>query len=220
MIESEAHLSPSPVEIHTDVNEFIPKQSRLIVDLDGDITEDRANKVIKSIYDASWDNPEKTIVLRIHTDGGSIEDAMAIINAMQESPNDIYTFGESRVQSAGLAVLAYGDIGKRFVRPYTKLMGHDITIPAGSRSRVKEDKKRISVYETQRAKFIDMFLQRAKMPEKILNIFEADSDTYLTPEEVIQIGLADFIYAPTPNRNKPKLQSNALNVGQEICLVD
>lgn len=133
---------------------------------------------------------EAPITLRISTPGGSVYDGNAIIARMEMSPCDIITEGFGHVMSMGTAILAAGDT--RRISRHAVFMYHCSSYGvADKHSQVKQFVKQAEKEEVRAAKFM---AERSKKPWAWWKKLGSDTDAYLTPEELLEIGIVDEIF--------------------------
>jgi ATP-dependent Clp protease protease subunit len=133
---------------------------------------------------------DSPITLRINTPGGSVYDGNAIIGRMELSPCDIITEGLGAVMSMGTAILAAGD--KRRISKHAVFMYHCSSYGvADKHSQVKHFVKQAEKEEVRAAKFM---AERSKKPWAWWKKLGSDTDAYLTPDELLEIGIVDEIF--------------------------
>jgi ATP-dependent Clp protease protease subunit len=130
------------------------------------------------------------ITIRINTPGGSVYDGLAIIGRMEQSPCDIITEGFGAVMSMGCHIHAAGD--KRRMSKHAIYMYHCSSYGVADRhSQIKHVVKQNEKEETRMAKFM---AERSKKPWSYWKKLGADTDAYLTPDELLEIGIVDEIF--------------------------
>jgi len=83
-----------------------------------------ANLVIAKMLYLEAEDPDKDILLYIHSPGGSITAALAIYDTMQFIRPDVQTYGIGQAASMAAVLLAAGAKGKRFSLPNSRIVIH------------------------------------------------------------------------------------------------
>jgi len=163
-----------------------------ILFLMGEIDEQKAERICKDIVGLNMQE-QPLIQLIINSSGGYCPAGFAIIDIMEWSRVPIYTTGVGRVSSMALLIFISGEKGHRVLTPRTSILSHRYSaMIAGSHSqlvaqRVEEDlmHQRILRHYIQHS----AIKSEKELNEKLLR----DVDTWLTPEQALQYGLADII---------------------------
>lgn len=127
------------------------------------------------------------ILLEITSNGGDVFACIGIIDAMERARSSVSTLVVGKAYSAGAVTLAAGATGKRFAMPNARIMFHE---PRGLCYVGAKDKNEVMEYCNDF--MTDVVAER-------LNISVSDfeemvkRDTYMTPEEAIELGLIDGI---------------------------
>lgn len=163
--------------------------------LAGTIDEDSALKAIKWIVYENLDSrQDKTLTLYVNSGGGDLYQAFAIIDAMRSSRYPIRTIGLGQIMSAAFLIFACGTRGERYIAPNTGIMCHQFTDSIENkyhdiRSAMKEaensNDRMLTILEESTG------LTRSKIKSKLLGA----SDSYLTAEEMVELGAADHLLA-------------------------
>jgi len=170
-----------------------------IVFLWGEIAPNTAGGLIMRLLELQAKNADRDIHLYINSPGGSVDDTLAIYDAMQFLTCDVQTFCVGQAASGGAMILAAGTKGKRFALPHSKIMIHqpwggvtgqatDIQIQAEEILKAKRLLNQLLAQHTGRA---------LEQIEK-----ETERDRYLSPQEAVEYGLIDEILQG--GRKKPK----------------
>ena len=70
---------------------------------------------------------QRELLLMICSEGGSVEDAFALIDVMQSSKVPIKTVGLGSVASSGLLIFLAGTPGRRVLTPNTSILSHQFS---------------------------------------------------------------------------------------------
>src|SRR5215216_5576473 len=92
----------------------------------GDICNERAEKFIAQLHDL-FEEGGDPITIFINSSGGSVTDALAIYDILQNAPCDVYTVGLGKVHSAAVTVMLSAPRERRSSYPNTEFMSHDIS---------------------------------------------------------------------------------------------
>lgn len=140
-------------------------------------------------------DPRDTLTLFINSPGGSVTDGWAIIDVMEASRVDIQTVALGCIASMGVLIFVAGTKGKRIMAPKTAVMTHQFsTAFFGKQHELIAARK---FHDTLEQQFIQHFLRHTKMTEKQIREFLLKpSDTWLTAEECLKLGICDEIRDP------------------------
>ncbi len=171
--------------------------SRLLKDriifLGEPIDDNMANIIIAQLLFCESEDPKKDIKLYIHSPGGSVSAALAILDTMNHIKPDVSTICVGIAASAAAVLLSSGTKGKRFILPNAEVMIHqvmggaegqasDIAIRAKHIARTKDTLNKILAKNT------------GKTPSEIEK--DSDRDNFMTAEEAKKYGLVDEILKP------------------------
>ena len=149
-----------------------------------------ANLVVAQMLLLDSENPEKDIMLYIHSPGGSVTAGFAIYDTMQHIRSDVSTICLGQAASMGAFLLSSGTKGKRLALPHSRVLIHqplggaqgqatDIEIQAAEILRIKKSLNEILASNTG---------QSIKKIEK-----DTDRDYIMTPEEALEYGMIDKV---------------------------
>lgn len=132
---------------------------------------------------------KSTITVRINSPGGSTYAAMGIVGRLMRSKCHIVTEGYGHVMSAATLLLACGH--RRKISSYAWFMHHEASYGIeGRHSELKNTVAQVEREEKQWAEWMAKFTQKdAKFWEKN----GVGKDAYFTPQELIELGVADEI---------------------------
>ncbi len=158
----------------------------------GEIDENNVNECIKWITYESFDTKEKTITLYINSTGGDLYQAFALIDVMQNSHHPIRVIGIGAVMSAAFLIFASGTKGERFAAPNTSFMCHQFS--AGVEAKYHDIKAEMKENESLNTKMVQILKEATGLaPSKIKSKLLPASDVYLTADEVVELGVADYV---------------------------
>jgi ATP-dependent Clp protease protease subunit len=161
-----------------------------------EIHEDSALRLCEYLLKANMIcDPNDTLTLFINSGGGSVTDGWAIIDVMETSRVDISTVALGCIASMAVLIFVAGTKGKRVMAPKTAVMTHQFSTAFwGKQHELVAARK---FHDTLEKQFIDHFVRHTKMTEKqIREILLKPSDTWLTAEECLKLGICDAIRDP------------------------
>lgn len=158
--------------------------------LTGDIEEENITECIKWITFENLDNRSKVLTLYINSTGGSLYDAFALIDIIKSSKHPVRTIAIGAAMSSAFLILASGTPGERFIAKNASLMCHQFT--ESMDSKYHDLKATMRENDLSNAKMVGILkeatgLAISKIKAKLLPA----SDVYLTPEEALDLGIAD-----------------------------
>lgn len=158
----------------------------------GEIDDDTVNDCIKWITYENFDTKEKTLTLYINSTGGDLYQAFALIDVMQNSHHPIRVIGIGAVMSAAFLIFASGTKGERYAAVNTSFMCHQFS--SGLDAKYHDIKAEMKENEALNSRMISILKEATGLPpSKIKTKLLPASDVYLTAEEVVELGVADFI---------------------------
>jgi ATP-dependent Clp protease protease subunit len=132
----------------------------------------------------------------INSPGGSCASGFSIIDIMEWSRIPIYTTGIGLVASMSLLILMTGEKGRRVLTSRTSILSHRFSgISFGNHSQLIAGRKEEDMAHDR---IIQHYLtysgvkDRSELEKYLLR----DVDTWLTPEEAVQHGIADIVEQP------------------------
>jgi len=139
-----------------------------------------------SMMETSSNEP---ITIKIHSVGGDVYEALAIVGRITSSPCVIYTIGYGAIMSAATLILACGD--QRFMSKYATFMHHESSYSTGfdRHSTIKGMVNQQEKDEEAWAKYMAEFTKKNAKYWKTKGL----TDFYLTPEQCISHGIIDSI---------------------------
>lgn len=158
--------------------------------LTGEIEEENITECIKWITFENLDNKPKVLTLYINSTGGSLYDAFALIDIIQSSKHPVRTIAIGAAMSSAFLILASGTQGERFIAKNASLMCHQFT--ESMDSKYHDLKATMRENDLTNTKMVEILraatgLAISKIKAKLLPA----SDVYLTPQEALDLGIAD-----------------------------
>lgn len=158
--------------------------------LNGEIEEENVQNCIKWITYENLESKDKVLTLYINSTGGDLYQAFALIDIMRNSQHPIRTIGIGAVMSAAFLIFAAGTNGERYASKNTSFMCHQFTESMDNKYHdLKATMKENDLCNDRMV----MILKEATglAPSVIKKKLLPASDVYLSPEEVIELKVAD-----------------------------
>lgn len=160
--------------------------------LTGEIEEDSVDECIKWLTYENLENRSKTLTLYINSTGGDLYQAFALIDIMNKSNHPIQTIAIGSAMSAAFLIFASGTKGNRYVGSNTSLMCHQFS--SGTDGKYHDLKAEMKETELLNQKMVNILREATGLaPSVIKKKLLPASDVYLTPEEAIELNVADKI---------------------------
>jgi len=170
---------------------YVPSRSITIF---GDIDLEQFNRVFKNLH--ILDATEGTITIYINSDGGDLEQAMAIFDAITNCKNYVRMIVFGSASSAASIILQAAD--ERLLSPNSYVMIHAGEEGTEGHPEIKKRWDAKCLRDNQWME--DLYLEkiRNKKPKfqrnKLTEMLKFD--TILEAKEAVELGLADGIYEP------------------------
>lgn len=164
-----------------------------IVFLSGDITESSAMSVCEKIILYNIAAEVEQIQLIINSNGGELAAGFSIVDIMEWSNIPIYTTGIGRIASMGLLLFMAGAKGHRVLTPRTSILSHRYSAwQFGSHSELLARRKEEDLSYNR---ILEHYLAYTKVADRaaLEQTLLRDVDTWLTPEEAVELGVGDHI---------------------------
>ena len=167
-----------------------------IIMIDDLITSERASQVVCELEILKHEKHSGPLHIYLNTDGGEISEGKTIIDSIylykKKTGNSVYTHCIGKAYSMGAVIFAIsGD--KRYVYPNSELMLHQPSLGTlgGKLSDLNNTIEHSNRVEEQIYK---MLSERTGMSFKtIKNMCSQHGDNFISPQEAIQLNLADYI---------------------------
>jgi ATP-dependent Clp protease protease subunit len=171
-----------------------------IIYLSGVINDGSAEQMCKEIIEHNIKGDVGQIQMIINSPGGACASGFSIIDIMEWSQIPVYTTGIGIVASMALIIFMTGEKGRRVLTARTSILSHRFSgVSFGNHSQLIAGRKEEDMAHDR---VIQHYLtysgvkERAELEKYLLR----DVDTWLTPEEAVQHGLADVV-EPLRKRN-------------------
>jgi len=158
--------------------------------VDGESVEKAIRWILMGARKPSPDHPMK---LHINSEGGSLNDAFALIDVMRTSPVPIATVGMGNLMSSAFMIFTAGAKGRRAIARNTSIMIHQFASDYTGKyhdmrayvEEIDSINKRMIVELSRTSGLTEEYVQT-----KLLN----PSDVWLTAEQLVELGFADIIF--------------------------
>jgi ATP-dependent Clp protease protease subunit len=158
------------------------------------ITNDTVRPVIEWILHENHVRKKKykELLLMICSNGGSLEDAFALIDVMRSSRIAIKTVGLGSIASAGLMIFLAGTKGRRMLTPNTSILSHQFAW--GSSGKAHELFATVKEFQLTEHRMIEHYKVSTGLDEeKIRKVLLPPQDVYLSAEEALQYNICDEV---------------------------
>ena len=161
--------------------------------LTGDIEEENVLAAIKWItYENIESSKHKQLTLYINSQGGDLYQAFALIDIMKSSRFPIRTIGIGSIMSAAFLIFVSGQRGNRYIAPNTGIMCHQYS--DSSEGKHHDLKAAMKEGEYCNERMMKILKTATELPvSKIKSKLLPASDVYLTAQEMLDLGAADYI---------------------------
>lgn len=158
----------------------------------GNVDSANVNELIKQIMylDSVSENDE--ITLYINSPGGSVQDGLALYDALRLVKAPIKTVATGMAASMGAVLFLAGD--KREMLPHSKLMIHDPSFGSFNLGGKKSAEVRQLLDDLNNCRELIASIIAKRSGKSIDEVFEVTkNDTYYTAQEALKSGLATAI---------------------------
>lgn len=163
-----------------------------VVYLSGEVNSDSAVSIISQLrFLAS--KSDRDIYMFINSPGGSVSDGLAIYDVMNQISCDVVTVSVGMSASMGSFLLAAGAPGKRYAAPSAEIMIHQ---PLGGVQGQATDILVVAEHiQKIKSKLAGILAEECNKPIKTV-IKDMERDYWLSAEEAVEYGLADYVGFP------------------------
>ena len=135
---------------------------------------------------------KKELLLMICSEGGSMEDAFALIDVMKASSIPVKTVGLGSVSSSGLLIFLAGAPGRRILTPNTSILSHQYSW--GSDGKHHELFAITKEFGLAQTRMVRHYQETTGLDEETIKTkLLPPNDVYLSAEEALELGICDFI---------------------------
>ncbi len=170
-----------------------------IIYLSGEVNEHSIAQVIAGIVILTNQDAHAPITLLVSTYGGSVDEMFSLYDVIKHVSCPIHTVGLGKIMSAGVLILASGKKGCRTIGQSARVMIHSISaVSEGTPFQLKNELREA---ERQQQLMEDMLLRETKLTRaKLTQIMKSGTDSYLTAQEALKLGIVDAIIEPKENK--------------------
>jgi len=164
-----------------------------IIFLSGEIDEVIAERICEDITAFNLRDDLKEINLIINSPGGLCPAGYAIINMMEWSKLPVHTSGIGMIGSMALMVFMAGTKGRRVITSKTSILSHRYSSSTkGNHSQLLANRKE---QDLEHERIVEHYLSHlgVQSREELEQYLLRAVDTWLSPDEAIQLGLADMV---------------------------
>jgi ATP-dependent Clp protease protease subunit len=185
-------LAPSPEIDQRDTSQIL--QDAGIYVLMSDVSDESIKPIVEWILLENHvaQKKKKELLLIVCSEGGSVEDAFALIDIIGASTIPVKTVGLGVIASAGLMIFLAGHKGRRMLTPNTSIMSHQYSGSSdGKHHELISIAKEFTLIQQR---MLNHYMKttgmtRATVMKKLL----PTSDVYLSAEEALKLGICDIV---------------------------
>jgi ATP-dependent Clp protease protease subunit len=158
----------------------------------GEVCNERSEKFIAQMHEL-FEQSEEPITVFINSCGGSVTEALALYDVLQNAPCEIHMVGLGKVHSAAVTVLLSAPKDNRASYPNTEFMSHDISWKSeGPRAFLKD---RVNQLERTVNQLLSVYTRDTNLTaEQARGFFFNDmADHYFGAEEALNMGFVSHI---------------------------
>jgi len=159
-----------------------------------DIDSDSVKPVIEWILHENHVRKKKykELLLMICSDGGSLEDAFALIDVMRSSKIPIKTVGLGSIASSGLLIFLTGSQGRRILTPNTSILSHQFSW--GSKGKSHELFATVKEFQLIEKRMVEHYrITTGLDDDTIKKVLLPPQDVYLSADEALQYNICDAV---------------------------
>ncbi len=160
----------------------------------GEVAEDTIKPIIEWILVENHvaKKKKKELLLMICSDGGSMENAFALIDVMKSSSIPVKTVGLGSIASCGLLIFLAGTKGRRVVTPNTSILSHQYSW--GSDGKHHELWAVTKEFGLAHQRMVQHYQESTGLDEETIKTkLLPANDVYLSAEEALALGICDYI---------------------------
>lgn len=187
--------------MQNDMYDMIPSNEKInskllskhIYFLNGDIDSYSVEEAIKWIlYENTEGESDKVLSMYINSLGGSLTDALALVDIMRQSRFPIKTIGIGSIVSAGFMIFACGTKGMRIISKNTSIMIHQYS--DGIMGKHHDLEAHIKEMQLTNDRITNILKEVSNLNLRdVKSKLIPPSDVWLTPQELVNYGVADVV---------------------------
>jgi len=160
-----------------------------IITWSSDIEEPMFSVIDSAISEMERDS-KAAITLRIHSGGGSVYEALAVIGRMEKTKCPIIVECYGHVMSAATAILACGS--KRRISRRAWFMHHECSYSVEGRH--SDNMEAIKQYQREEEQWISIMAEHSNKSKAFWSKKGLKTDSYFTPKELLKMGVVDEVF--------------------------
>jgi len=138
---------------------------------------------------------KKELLLMICSEGGSLQDAFALIDVMQNSKIPIKTIGLGQIASSGLLIFMAGTKGRRVLTPNTSILSHQFSWY--NEGKAHELFATMREYELTQLRMIEHYKKCTGADDSLIREWLLPAqDKWLSAEEALNLKICDSVDVP------------------------
>ena len=166
-----------------------------IIFMDNDFNQEHCMPLVRMIMEYNLMPEEKApeiIHLYINSPGGYVASAFHLIDVIKQSRIPVYTYGMGMIASCGVLLMMSGEKGHRYITHNTAVMSHQYASGAGGKEH--ELYARVKSFEMTSDRMVEHYRKCTGKSEKYIrkNLLP-ESDVWLSAEEAVKHGIADYV---------------------------
>jgi len=162
--------------------------------LTGEVTGESVEKTIRWIMMGSQNpSPEHPMKLYINSEGGSLNDAFALLDVMRTSPVPIATVGMGNLMSSAFMIFAAGTLGRRAIARNTSIMIHQYS--SDYIGKYHDMKAYVEEIDTINQRMVAELTRTGNLSElEVTTKLLKPSDVWMSAEQLTKLGFADIVF--------------------------
>jgi ATP-dependent Clp protease protease subunit len=170
--------------------------------LQGNIEEEVVGKVIRGLYAMAALKKEEPITLFVSSYGGSLDDAMGLVDVMRTLGCPVATVAIGKCMSAAPLIVAAGEPGHRYSMVNTSWMLHDVEqdVGVGCPDWIEGMAIAGKVISKRFAEMLGEWTERKK--HVWVRIFKMKKDRFFTAEQAWEWGIVDSVITDIPEEEE------------------
>jgi ATP-dependent Clp protease protease subunit len=159
-----------------------------------EVTSESIKPVIEWILYENYVSKHKKreLLLMICSEGGSLQDAFALIDVMRNSLIPIKTVGLGQIASSGLLIFMAGQAGRRTLTPNTSILSHQFSWY--NEGKAHELFATMREYELTQGRMIDHYRRcTGASDEAIREYLLPAQDRWLSAEDALKLKICDEV---------------------------
>ena len=160
----------------------------------GEIEADTVKPIIEWILHENYVSKKrrKELLLMICSEGGTMQDAFALIDVMRSSTIPIKTVGLGMIASSGLLIFLAGSEGRRVLTPNTSILSHQFSWY--NEGKAHELFATMKEFELTQVRMVNHYKECTGLSEDEIraNLLPAH-DVWLTAEDAKRLNICDSI---------------------------